>query len=258
MQTNTVAQIGTGSGMNVTATVASSMALQAAYEQIRRSLLTYLRRLSGDAQLAEDLMHDVMVKALAALRDRGETPRNLSAWLYRVAHNAAMDHHRGLRPEQPLDDDTAESIAAVAPDPDEATEQAARDTISMCLRPIAERLPPSYRDVVLAAEFDHRLLQDVADELGITQVTARQRASRGRRLLRDSLEQCCRQLVADAGLAAESRGSENLATSPAPISAAPVPAVPVSVAAVSAAPMSAAPAAAATRACGCAGQTSCH
>ncbi|MBL8341807.1 MAG: sigma-70 family RNA polymerase sigma factor [Rubrivivax sp.] len=174
--------------------------LEAAYAQTRRSLLAYLRRLCGDAQLAEDLMHDVMLKALAALGDGREAPRNLSAWLHRVAHNAAMDHHRARRPEAPLDDDLAESIADPTPDADQQAERGAFEAIAQCLRPIAQRLPETYREVVRASEFEHRPLSDIADELGITVTAARQRASRGRRLLRDDLERCCRQLVAEAGL----------------------------------------------------------
>lgn len=218
--------------MNATETP-PSIELEAAYAQTRRSLLAYLRRLCGDAQVAEDLMHDVIVKALSALRDRGERPRNLSAWLYRVAHNAAMDHHRAQRPESAFDDDLAESLAAETVDAEGLVEQSALDTVSQCLRPMAERLPPTYRDVVRAAEFDRRLLQDIAQELGISLVAARQRASRGRRLLREDLERCCRQLVAEAGLVPPAPADADVPDAPR---AAPAP----------------------RRDCGCSSQSSCR
>jgi RNA polymerase sigma-70 factor (ECF subfamily) len=191
--------------MNLHHPAEPSTDLEAAYAQTRRSLLAHLRRLSGDAQLAEDLMHDVMVKALAALGEGRETPRNLGAWLYRVAYNAAMDHHRATRPDRPWDDELAETIADDTPDAEQWAERGARETVSQCLRPIVARLPEIYREVVQASEFEHRPLSDVASELGISVVAARQRASRGRRLLRDNLEQCCRQLVAAAGLVPTAR-----------------------------------------------------
>ncbi|HEY6132867.1 MAG TPA: sigma-70 family RNA polymerase sigma factor [Rubrivivax sp.] len=204
--------------MNPSRPAEPSADLEAAYAQIRRSLLAHLRRLSGDAQLAEDLMHDVMVKALAALGEGRETPRNLGAWLYRVAYNAAMDHHRAARPDRPWDDELAESIADDTPDAERRAEQGARETVSQCLRPIVDRLPETYRDVVHASEFEDRPLSDIASELGISVVAARQRASRGRRLLRDNLEQCCRQLVAEAGLVPAARldkpGSDTGAVEP--------------------------------------------
>jgi RNA polymerase sigma-70 factor (ECF subfamily) len=204
--------------MNQTHVAAPPVDLEAAYAQTRRALLAYLRRLSGDAQLAEDLMQDVMVKALTALGDGREAPRNLSAWLYRVAHNAAMDHHRAHHrepgPDIPWDDDMAESVANATPDAEQQAERGALDAISQCLRPIADRLPVTYRDVVRASEFEHRLLRDIADELGISVTAARQRASRGRRLLREDLERCCRQLVAEAGLAPAAEPDETAMAGP--------------------------------------------
>lgn len=202
--------------MNPSRLAVPSVDLEAAYAQTRRSLLSYLRRLSGDAQLAEDLMHDVMVKALTALGEGREAPRNLAAWLYRVAHNAAMDHHRALRPDRPWDDEVAESIADDTPDAEDLAERSALDAISQCLRPIADRLPDTYRDVVRASELEQRPLRDIALELGISVTAARQRASRGRRLLRDDLEQCCRQLVADAGLATVAGQGAVAVDAPAP------------------------------------------
>lgn len=190
--------------------------IESAYAQTRRSLLAYLRRLSGDAQLAEDLLHDVMIKALKALGEGREAPRDLGAWLHRVAHNAAMDYHRAHRLDSPWDDEVAESIADDAVDADELESRGAKEAISQCLRPIADRLPESYRDVVRASEFDHRRLSDIAAELGISVTAVRQRASRGRRMLRDNLEQCCRQLVADAGLAPAAEPQPDAARTSAP------------------------------------------
>jgi RNA polymerase sigma-70 factor, ECF subfamily len=202
--------------MNANQLAAPPVDLEAAYAQTRRSLLAYLRRLSGDAQVAEDLMHDVMVKALTALSESREAPRNLGAWLHRVAHNAAMDHFRAQRPERPLDDETAESIPDHSPDAQALAERGALEAMTQCLRPIADRLPETYRDVVRASELEHRPLRDIADELGISVTAARQRASRGRRLLREDLEQCCRQLVADAGLAPAASQHELAPTPAAP------------------------------------------
>jgi RNA polymerase sigma-70 factor, ECF subfamily len=203
--------------MNPRSLAVPSVNLEAAYAQTRRSLLSYLRRLSGDAQLAEDLMHDVMIKALTALGEGREAPRNLGAWLHRVAHNAAMDHHRALRPDRPWDDEAAESIADDTPDAEQLAERGALEAISQCLRPIADRLPDTYRDVVRASEFEHRPLHDIALELGISATAARQRASRGRRLLREDLEQCCRQLLTEAGLGPGARQDELAPGTTAPV-----------------------------------------
>ena len=54
------------------------------------SLFRYLHRLSGDADLAEDLAQEVFVK----LYRRGSLPDDLRGWVGAVAHNLLRDHRR--------------------------------------------------------------------------------------------------------------------------------------------------------------------
>ena len=61
------------------------------------AILNYLYRLVGDADAAEDLTQETYVKAWRAL-ERLELDEDAEArrraWLYRIAHNAALDHLR--------------------------------------------------------------------------------------------------------------------------------------------------------------------
>ena len=161
------------------------------YGELRLSLLAFLRKHTGDPQAAEDLLHDVVVKALAAGRDEAHAPRNLTGWLYAVARNAAMDYHRRQRPTEELPED----IAAAAPDEADA----AVIELSSCLRPMAERLPSTYRDTVIAAEFDGMPLAAVAQAQGLSLAAVKTRASRGRKLLQEELVQCCRVALSTRG-----------------------------------------------------------
>ncbi|MCW5632406.1 MAG: sigma-70 family RNA polymerase sigma factor [Rubrivivax sp.] len=154
------------------------------YAGLRRSLLGFLRKHTGDPQVAEDLLHDVMVKALQAEEKGTGSPRHLAGWLYAVARNAAMDHHRSRRPAEELPEDLA------APEGTGEDETAAE--LANCLRPLAERLPATYRDTLIAAEFDHLALAEVARRQGLTLSAVKTRASRGRRLLKEELVACCR------------------------------------------------------------------
>ena len=74
----------------------SDQALSTAYSQLRRGLLSTIRRQVRDPQLAEDLLHDVFVKATRALRD-GRAPGNLQGWLHQVVRTTVADHYRGAR-----------------------------------------------------------------------------------------------------------------------------------------------------------------
>ena len=156
------------------------------YQALRRPLLAYLRRLVGDAQSAEDVLQDVLAKAISALRSDAPPTRNLAAWLYRVAYNAAMDHHRARRPSEPLDDELAELLPAPQADPG-----LAGAALADCVRPLLSNLPEAYRAVVHASELEGRPLREIAEAHGISVDAAKQRASRGRRQLRDELLRCC-------------------------------------------------------------------
>lgn len=161
------------------------------YARLRTSLLAFLRKHTGDPQIAEDLLHDVVLKALAASRDEADAPRNLTGWLYAVARNAAMDHHRRSRPTEEL----PEELAAPESDYDE---DAIKD-LAGCLRPFAERLPDTYRETVIAAEFDGLALAEVARRQRLTLSAVKTRASRGRRLLQQELVKCCRVALSAQG-----------------------------------------------------------
>lgn len=162
-----------------------------AYAELRGSLLAYLRKHTGDAQVAEDLLHDVVIKALLASRDETQAPQNLTGWLYAVARNAAMDHHRRQRPTDELPEDLASPVAD--------DDGAAVVELANCLRPMAERLPDTYRATVIASELDGQPLARVARDQGLSLSAAKTRASRGRRLLRQELLDCCRVALSAKG-----------------------------------------------------------
>jgi RNA polymerase sigma-70 factor (ECF subfamily) len=161
------------------------------YADLRVALLAYLRKHTGDAQVAEDLLHDVVVKALMAGRDEAQAPQNLTGWLYAVARNAAMDH---LRPQRPMDELPEDLASPMADDDDVAVIELAN-----CLRPMAERLPATYRATVIAAELDGLPLARVADAQGLSLSAVKTRASRGRRLLQRELIECCRVALSAQG-----------------------------------------------------------
>ena len=65
-------------------------ALSVLYEQFRRPIHSYIYRLLGNIEDADDVTQEVFVRACIAwdgLYDRG----NLSAWLYRIATNLCVD-----------------------------------------------------------------------------------------------------------------------------------------------------------------------
>ena len=87
-------------------------ALGQVYDAYFERLYRYAYRFVGDVDCAQDIASETLRRLLEALRDR-RAPNHLGAWLYRVAHNLAMDQHR-QRP--------AEGIVSLETDLDQADE----------------------------------------------------------------------------------------------------------------------------------------
>lgn len=167
-------------------------ALSASFTALRHALLAYLRKQVSDASTAEDLLQEVFLKAIAA-GQKGESPHNLTGWLYAVARNTVVDFYRSKRPSEALHEDfPAEG----------ASDELLREELSACLRPLAQKIPAIYRDTLMATDFDGRTMQSLAAEWNLSVSAIKSRASRGRGLLKERLLACCHvELSADGAVA---------------------------------------------------------
>jgi RNA polymerase sigma-70 factor, ECF subfamily len=91
-------------------------ALADLYDSYAPLIYSYLYRRLQSAPLAEDLTSEVFLRLLQALRARQAWHTSLRGWLYRVAHNLAVDHQRRQTagPAEPLDDEAFASEDNVA------------------------------------------------------------------------------------------------------------------------------------------------
>jgi len=71
-----------------------AQALAEIYDRYAESIYRYLYRYLGDAAHAEDLTSDVFLKLLQVLPTSRAPRDHLQGWLYRVAHNMAIDWFR--------------------------------------------------------------------------------------------------------------------------------------------------------------------
>src|SRR3954449_3418746 len=61
--------------------------------ELRPKLHRYCARMTGSAIDGEDVVQEAILKAIEAL-DEGDAVANPEGWLFRIAHNAALDHLR--------------------------------------------------------------------------------------------------------------------------------------------------------------------
>ncbi|MGZ6697249.1 MAG: RNA polymerase sigma factor [Solirubrobacteraceae bacterium] len=152
-------------------------AFEAIVERYRRPLSRYLRRLLS-AALAEDVLQATFVNAWRSLH-RGTQVRELRPWLYRIAHNQAVNALARAGAGLALADEAA-AVATTA-GPEAEVEQ--RDVLSRALDAIAG-LPERQRAALVAVAVEDRPHPDVARELGLTEGALRQLVHRARTTLR--------------------------------------------------------------------------
>jgi RNA polymerase sigma factor (sigma-70 family) len=153
----------------------SEPAFEAIVARYRAPLMRYCRRILPEMR-AEDAVQQAFVSAFAALR-RNDAHIDLRPWLYRIAHNTALNalRDRGLRHTE-LD----ERIDGVER-PDQVLErrQGLRDVIAA-----VKALPERQRDAMVLRELEGRSYEEIAVELGVTGGAVRQLLNRARTTLR--------------------------------------------------------------------------
>ena len=134
-------------------------------EPVRAELHRYCARMTGSVADGEDVVQDTLATACYELSQLKALPP-LRPWLFRIAHNRAIDHWRRerLRQAEPLD------VAAEMPDdaarePDEqlARHQAVRAAISGFLA-----LPATQRACLILKDVLDHSLDEIAAELGLS------------------------------------------------------------------------------------------
>jgi RNA polymerase sigma factor (sigma-70 family) len=149
-------------------------AFEAIVERYRRPLQRYLRRLLSEA-LAEDVLQASFVRAWQALR-AGTDVRDLRPWLYRIAHNQALNTLRAAGSALPAA--TAE-LPAISLEAEVERREELRETLNGI-----EALPDRQRAALVAIAVAGRSHADVARELGMSDGALRQLLLRARTTLR--------------------------------------------------------------------------
>jgi RNA polymerase sigma-70 factor (ECF subfamily) len=157
--------------------------LREMYEHDRTVLFSYVLRLTrGDAQHAEDIVQETMLRAWQNARKLGARRAQLRPWLATVARNVFIDAHRRLS-SRPQETD-AEAIEYV-PVADESDNVLASIAITNAMT----GLSAAHREVLVELYYRGKTLQDTAATLGIPVGTVKSRAYHALRALKVILEE---------------------------------------------------------------------
>lgn len=156
-----------------------SSALGELFNRHHAALYRYFLRLSGSAALSEDLTQDVFLRMLR----RGETwqpDARFTSWMYRIAHNAFIDHTRRSKWETAM----PEKMDIPAP----AGRQLEQDEEHALLHRALLLLPPDKRELLVLSRFQGLKYEQIGELLDVETNTVKVRVFRALGQLREIYE----------------------------------------------------------------------
>ena len=149
-------------------------AFEQLYARHKGPVYRYIRRQCGNVAVAEELFQDVWMSVIKT-RERYTVSAKFSTYLYRIARNRLVDHHRAearvsarIEPDVEVDEQTG----AEQPDPVRKLDTArALERLDRAL----QGLPATQREVFLLREEGGLSIDDIGQLTGVGRETAKSR-----------------------------------------------------------------------------------
>jgi RNA polymerase sigma-70 factor (ECF subfamily) len=140
----------------------------------------YVRRVTGDDDVAQDAVQDVWLRVLRGI-NRLRDGSKLRAWLFGIAHRVLMDQLRSKYASVTIEGVDLANVAIDEPSLD------LEEDIATLQAELAQ-LPVTEREVLTLFYLQELSLAEVADVLAVPVGTVKSRLFRARQLLRHELE----------------------------------------------------------------------
>jgi RNA polymerase sigma-70 factor (ECF subfamily) len=157
----------------------------------QRPIAAYVYRMVGDYDAALDLTQEVFIKVYNSLQ-RYRPEFKFSTWIYKIAHNAAIDHlRRHAVREQSLttgiDGERREiSIESRRLTPEQESEKKEQRSE---IESVVQLLPSPYRELIVLRHSQDLSYDEIAEVTGLPLGTVKNRLFRAREAMRDHLLQ---------------------------------------------------------------------
>ncbi len=165
---------------------------EGAFEELvsryHRPLTVYIHGMIGDYETSLDITQEVFLKVYNSISQYSSVYK-FSTWLYRIAHNAAVDYlRRHWRSEQSLDEESekftiAEPVSSrLSPEMESESRESMREIqkVIMCL-------PASYRELIILRHTQDLSYEEIAEVTGLPLGTVKNRLFRAREMMKQML-----------------------------------------------------------------------
>jgi RNA polymerase sigma-70 factor, ECF subfamily len=139
-----------------------------------------IARIVRDPALAEDVAQEAFLKAFRNL-STFDASRRFSSWMFRIAHNAALDALRRRKADPVASAEVAEPPMPAAPDPVQI------EQLGAALDAALDTLRPEWRTAIVLRYQEGCSYDEIAEALGIPENTAKTFVHRARKRMADLL-----------------------------------------------------------------------
>lgn len=157
----------------------------------QRPIAAYVYRMVGDYEAALDLTQEVFIKVYNSLR-RYRSEFKFSTWIYKIAHNSAVDHlrrysNRALALTNEFEGEQYDlPLESRRLSPEQESEKAERRAE---IEQVVRGLPMAYRELVLLRHSHDMSYDEIAEVTGLPLGTVKNRLFRARETMRQQFIQ---------------------------------------------------------------------
>ena len=153
----------------------------------QRPITAYVYRMLNDYDSSLDVTQEVFIKVYNSL-EKYSSDYKFSTWLYRIAHNAAIDHIRrnsaNLQSLETENEDGAYQLQLESslPSPEQMQE---RNEWRSEIEAVVKCLPTAYRELILLRHTQDLSYDEIAEVTGLPLGTVKNRLFRAREMMRE-------------------------------------------------------------------------
>lgn len=152
------------------------------YDRYVRKIHDYLYYRCHHRETAEDLTSLAFTKALERLASFDAAKGTVSAWLYRIARNALIDHFRALKPHTDIED-----VWDLLRDGTDAARDAETAERLRAVEAYLATLPSEQRELVIMRVWDGLSYAEIAEVVGKSEAACKMAFSRTMSALRKAM-----------------------------------------------------------------------
>jgi RNA polymerase sigma-70 factor (ECF subfamily) len=152
----------------------------------QRPISAYVYRMVGNYESALDLTQEIFIKVYNSLR-RYRAEFKFSTWIYKIAHNCAIDHlRRNTTREQslaigPENDQFEMPVESGRLSPEQESERRER---RVEIESVVRALPANYRELIVLRHSQDLSYEEIVEVTGLPLGTVKNRLFRAREMMR--------------------------------------------------------------------------